>query len=388
MRIALDYTAGISQKAGVGYYVRNLVDAMLRQDIRNKYLLLSCKNPTGEYSFPATNNVQTRTISIPDRYWFRWRLPFYSWYFSGTIDIYHGLNFALPALKGKQCKIVTIYDLSYLEYAQFASPKTVAYLSKVVPVALSEADVIVTLTQETARMLNKCYQTPLAKIAVVPGAAGEHFQRVVDPIQLEETRRKFDIEQPFILSVGTLEPRKNHIGLIKALYKAQDTHGKITLAIAGGEGWLYEETRNMVSKLHLEQQVRFLGRVNDRDLLALYSLADVFAYPSFCEGFGIPLLEAMASGTPVLTSNVSCIPEVVGDAALLVNPHDVDAIAEAIVRIMSDASLREHLRQKGYARVQNYTWARAGRMMLSIYHGLYTGKINSSVGNVLAASNC
>src|SRR5260370_21247211 len=150
MRIAIDYTAGISQGAGIGYYVRNLVDATLRQDHRNEYLLLSCARSTAERPFPRASNVQARTIFLPDRYWFRWRLPFYSRYLSGPIDIYHGLNFALPALKQTRGKIVTIYDLSYLEYGQYAPPQTRALLSKVVPAAAAEADVVITLTQETA----------------------------------------------------------------------------------------------------------------------------------------------------------------------------------------------------------------------------------------------
>jgi glycosyltransferase involved in cell wall biosynthesis len=146
------------------------------------------------------------------------------------------------------------------------------------------------------------------------------------------------------------------------------------LAIAGGEGWLYEETRNLVAELQLERKVRFLGRVSELELITLYSMADVFAFPSFFEGFGIPPLEAMACGAPVITSNTSSLPEVVGDAALQVDPHDMDALSNAIQRLLDDEGLREDLRQKGYEQIKHYTWAASARKMLTIYQKLYNGE--------------
>ena len=148
------------------------------------------------------------------------------------------------------------------------------------------------------------------------------------------------------------------------------------LALAGGKGWLYEETRQVVSELKLENKVRFLGRVSDLELITLYSLADVFAFPSFSEGFGIPPLEAMACGAPVITSNTSSLPEVAGDAALLVDPHDVKGLGHAITRLLEDEQLREELRQKGYQRARQYTWRASASKMLSVYQKLYAGTTN------------
>lgn len=145
------------------------------------------------------------------------------------------------------------------------------------------------------------------------------------------------------------------------------------LAIAGGKGWMYEETQHLVAELKLENKVRFLGRVSESELITLYSLADIFAFPSFFEGFGIPPLEAMACGAPVITSNTSSLPEVAGDATLLVDPHDIHAIAQAITQLMENEALREDLRQKGYARAQHYTWSQAASKMLSVYQQLYQG---------------
>src|SRR5205807_224829 len=176
-----------------------------------------------------------------------------------------------------------------------------------------------------------------------------------------------------IFSVGTLETRKNHLGPLKAFYEAQKSNNSTMLAIAGGKGWMYEETQRLVEELKLEDKVRFLGRVSENELITLYSLADIFAFPSFFEGFGIPPLEAMACGAPVITSNTSSLPVVVGDAALLVDPHDIDAIAQAITEIMENEPLREDLRQKGYAQAQRYTWSQAASKMLSVYQQLYQG---------------
>ena len=154
------------------------------------------------------------------------------------------------------------------------------------------------------------------------------------------------------------------------------------LALAGGPGWLYDETRQLVADLKLEKKVRFLGKVSDLELILLYSLADVFAFPSFSEGFGIPPLEAMACGVPVITSNTSSLPEVVGDAALLVDPHDSSALAAAIKRLLGNEALRQELRQKGYERARLYSWTASAQKMLAVYEKLYNGVTNLS-GEVL-----
>lgn len=383
MRIAIDYTPAIRQKAGIGHYVRSLVDAMLALDSTNSYALLASGRPTRTQAFPIADNVQARSIFIPDRYlnilWYRWRLPLYANYFSGQVDLYHGLDFALPPLNGKLRKVVTVHDLSFLEHPEYAVPSLAAYLNKVVPEAVAAADAVVAVSQETRRTLIQHLKTPPEKITIIPNGVGPHFRRITDPIILAATRHKFGLQHPLILGVGTLEPRKNHLGLIKAFSQAQKKKkGPAMLALAGGKGWLYEETQQLVTDLHLEKKVRFLGRVSDLELITLYSMADVFAFPSFSEGFGIPPLEAMACGVPVITSNTSSLPEVVGDAALLIDPYDISALAHAITCLLENEPLREELRQKGYQRAQHYTWSAAAHKMLSVYQKLYEGASNFS----------
>ncbi len=381
MRIAIDYTAAIRQKAGIGNYVRRLVDALLAQDTVNSYTLLTSGRPTRERPFPQADNVRGRSIYIPDRYlniiWYRWRLPLYTTYFSGQVDIYHGPDFALPPTGKTLRKVVTVHDLAFLEHPEYAVPSLAATLGKVVPEAVAAADVVCTVSQEVSRTLIKHFHTPREKLTVIPNGVSPYFRRITDPILLQSTHHKFGLKHPFVLGVGTLEPRKNHIGLIKAFYQAQKKkNGPAMLALAGGKGWLYEETMQLVEELKLTKKVRFLGRVTDLELVTLYSMADVFAFPSFAEGFGVPPLEAMACGVPVITSNTSSLPEVVGNAGLLVDPHNTGELSTAIMRILGDKQLQEDLRQKGYERVKHFTWQEAARKMLTVYQKLFEGVTN------------
>lgn len=381
MRIAIDYTAAIRQGAGIGTYVRNLTAAMLTQDTVNHYTLLTSGRPTPKHPFPVAANVQGRSILIPDRYlnilWYRWRVPVPASIFSGSVDIYHGPDFVLPPLSKKVRKVVTVHDLAFLEHPEYAVPSLAAYLKQVVPRAVEEADVVATVSHEVSRTLMKHFQAPREKLTVIPNGVNPYFRRITDPIILNATRYKFGLKQPFVFTVGTMQPRKNHIGLIKAFYEArQQKKGPALLAIAGEEGWLYEETRKTVADLKLENKVRFLGRVSDLELISLYSMAEIFAFPSFFEGFGIPPLEAMACGAPVITSNTSSLPEVVGDAALLVDPANVSEMAQALVRLSEDEALRQELQRKGYERAKEYSWEKSASKQLNIYQRLYQGETN------------
>lgn len=383
MRIAIDYTAAIRQEAGIGSYVRNLVKALLSQDTSNEYTLLASGRPTRQRPFPKAPNARGHSIPIPDRYlnvlWYRWRVPLSATLFSGAITIYHGPDFVLPPLSKKVRTVVTIHDLAFLEHPEYAVPTLATHLQQAVPHALAAADVVTTVSAEVQRSILAHFPVSPSKLTVIPNGVSANFRRITDPVLLGATRHKFGLKHPLVLGVGTLEPRKNHIGLIKAFHQAQQQkHGPAMLAIAGGHGWLYEETQRVVATLKLEKKVRFLGHVSEFELISLYSMADVFAFPSFSEGFGIPPLEAMACGAPVITSNCSSLPEVVGNAALLVDPQNSSELANAILRVLEDVPLRERLQQQGYQRAQQFSWSAAARKMLLTYQKLSSGADNFS----------
>jgi glycosyltransferase involved in cell wall biosynthesis len=384
MRIAIDYITATQKGSGIGNYVRSLVDALLALDSKNKYTLLMSRYPTRGYPLPQAENVRGQRIFIPDQYlnfhWYRWRLPFYATFFTGHIDIYHGPDFVLPPMDSKVRKVVTVHDLAFIEHPEYVIPQLATFPNKVVPEAVASADVIAAVSQTVSQTLIEHFHIPRERITIIPGGIRPYFRRITDPVLLAATRHKFGLKHPLVLGVGSLEPRKNHLGLIKAFHKAQSVAGNTSrpamLALAGGPGRLYDETLQLIAKLKLENKVRILGYVTDLELITLYNMADVFVFPSFYAGLGMPLVEAMACGTPVITSNTSSLMEITGDAALLIDPHNSDQITRAILRVLENEQLQEELQQKGYAQAKHFTWPKAASKILSAYQKLGDGATN------------
>ena len=244
-------------------------------------------------------------------------------------------------------------------------PGMSAYLNKWVPLSVRRADHVITISEATRQDLIDLYHTPPEKItALYPGVAAE-FQPITDPARLAQVRQTYGLgERPFVLSVSTIQPRKNYGRLVQAFAQIDPP---FTLVIAGSKGWHYDEIFAEVSRLGLAGRVIFPGFVAEADLPALYSAASLFAYPSLYEGFGLPLLEAMACGTPVVASNRSSLPETVGQAGLLVDPYNVEALAAAMQQILADPSLRQHLIQAGQAQAQKFTWSDMGEKLVALY---------------------
>jgi glycosyltransferase involved in cell wall biosynthesis len=210
-----------------------------------------------------------------------------------------------------------------------------------------------------------------SRVEVVYPAVSADFRPIDDQAKLESVRARYNLRYPFILNQNVIEPRKNLPRLIQAYARLRkDLDIPHRLVIGGGLGWMYEPVFQAVEEYSLGEEVVFLGYVPDADLPALYHLADVFVYPTIYEGFGIPALEAMACGTPVVTSNSSSLPEAVGDAGLKVRPTDVDGIAEAIAQILTNATLREDLRRRGLERARLFTWQASAEKILAIYRRL------------------
>jgi glycosyltransferase involved in cell wall biosynthesis len=234
---------------------------------------------------------------------------------------------------------------------------------------VARADHILADSAATRDDLIELYQAPPEKVSVLYCGIDAAFRPVRDLQIQAAVRARYGLgSAPFIVAVSTLQPRKNYVRLIQAFARLS-TQG-VNLVIAGGKGWLFETIFAEVERLRLQERVIFPGFVADDDLPALYSAARLLAYPSLYEGFGLPMLEAMACGTPVVASTASCLPEVAGDAARLVSPTDVEALAMALDEVLTDEALRADLIAKGHARAGQFTWDQAARQLLGIYREL------------------
>ncbi|MGH2514511.1 MAG: glycosyltransferase family 4 protein, partial [Ktedonobacterales bacterium] len=318
MRITIDYTPAITQRAGIGRYTRNLVDTLARVDDTDRFTLFSVERPTADRGFPSAPNMTPRVVPAGNRnmtiFWQRLRAPVPVELLAGRADVFHGPDFILPPLLGTPA-VVTVHDLAFLTHPECALPSLVRYLSAAVPRALRRASAVISDSQTTANDLHTLLGVPREKITVIYLGVDPLFTPQADPNAVAALRQKYGFLAPTVLAVGTIEPRKNYERLIAAFAQArQHADGPRMLVIAGRPGWLYEGVFAAVDTLGLRECVRFLDYIPDAELTTLYHAADVLAMPSIYEGFGIPVLEAMASGTPVVCSDGGPLPEVAGDA--------------------------------------------------------------------------
>ncbi len=316
-------------------------------------------------------NFHRRQTPISERTLTRlWRvgLPLPVDWLAGASDVFYSPDYILPPLRRGRA-IVTVHDLSFLTVPETADAGLRSYLTQAVPRSVARADHVLADSEHTKHDLVRLLRTPADKISVLYSGVAPQFRRVEDGAQLTEVRARYGLAQPYILGLGTIEPRKNLVRLIEAFARLAP-EGEHVLALVGGQGWLYGPIFDRVRALGLEQRVRFLGFVPDTDLPALYSAAEAFAFPSLYEGFGLPPLEALACGAPTVVSNVSSLPEVVGDAALQVEPTDVDALASALSCLLRDEPLRARLRAAGPVQASRFTWAAAAAQLREILYRL------------------
>jgi glycosyltransferase involved in cell wall biosynthesis len=376
IHIGLDYTAAVHQSAGIGRYTREIVKALAILAAPSSFTphyRLFVADAGRHFTPPVPGpNFAWCTTGLTERWlarlWYRLRLPLPIETWTGPLDLFHATDFVLPPVKTGVCTLVTIHDLSFVREPDTVMPGMSGHLNRWVPYSVRRASHVIAVSEATRQDLIELYQTPPEKISVLHHGVGSEFRRVEEPEQLAAVRQKYKLgEQPFILSVGTIQPRKNYQRLIQAFAQI---HSKVLLVIAGGQGWRQEEIFNEVQKLGLENRIHFIGFVAETDLPALYSAAELFIYPSLYEGFGLPVLEAMACGTPVIASNQSSLPEVVGPAGLLVNPRDVTELAAAMSQLLEDLTLRRRLSQAGQIQAARFTWPTVATRLISLYEKL------------------
>jgi glycosyltransferase involved in cell wall biosynthesis len=367
--VGLDYTAAAHQTAGIGRYTRELVQALAATSTDYKYRLFVADANNATYPALPGPNFTFYSTRLTERWlarlWYRLRLPLWVESWTGPLDLFHAPDFVLPPVRPGTRTIVTIHDLSFLREPETVMPGMMAHLNQWVPLSVKRADHVVTVSAATRQDLIELYQTPPEKISVLYHGVTPDFKPVKNVEKLTAVRQKYGLgDCPFILSVGTLQPRKNYRRLIQALAKLDPVP---LLVIVGSKGWNYEDVFSEVTRQGLTGRVHFPGFVADADLPTLYSAASLFVYPSLYEGFGLPVLEAMACGTPVVASNRSALPEVVGEAGLLVDAKDVAALAAAVSRLLGDATLSQQLAQAGQAQAAHFTWPKMALELVNLY---------------------
>jgi glycosyltransferase involved in cell wall biosynthesis len=371
VRIGIDYTAAINQTGGVGRFVRHLVHALTEIDHQNQYVLVhAAPNPGRAADLPVAPNVTTRQLRFQERVlatlWHRLRIPFPVDLATGPVDIFHAPDFVLPPVR-HGITIMTVHDLAFLIHPECAHERLRVFLERAVPASVQRADYIIADSESTRNDLICLLDASPDRVFVVPGGVDPAFAPATEG-EVAEVRRTYRLDRPYLLTVGVIEPRKNLPRLIEAYTRFRVRTGlPHQLVIAGGRGWLSDETFRQAEGCSFPGDVRFTGHVPDPDLVALYSGAEAFAYPSLYEGFGLPVLEAMACATAVVCSNVSSLPEFATDAAILVQPTDPDAIADALETVCCDAQVRHELSRRGRERAQSYSWGRSAQRLLEIY---------------------
>jgi glycosyltransferase involved in cell wall biosynthesis len=353
-RIALD--ARKLRDFGIGTYIRNILVELHRTDGDTAYVVL-CRSRDLEFVqglVPRFRVVaeNAEPYSLGEQIRIPLRLA------RERVSLVHEPHYVLPPLT--RCRsVVTIHDCIHLMFPQYLRSRLGhVYARGSMWSATRQAERILTVSEASKRDILRFFNIPPDKVRVIYNAIDERFLTPPDEATTERVRQRYQLDHPFVLYVGNIKPHKNLERLIEAFGRARlDGPPGLKLVVIGDEVSKYPTLRQMVHRHKLDKHVRFLGFQPQETLASFYCLAGAFVFPSLYEGFGLPPLEAMACGTPVITSNVSSLPEVAGDAALLVDPYDVDALAHAMVRVFADPSLRQTLTTRGFARARQFSWA-------------------------------
>lgn len=375
MHICLDVSPTAQQHAGLGRYAAEIARALAQYKSRLGLTLFY--NRHGQAQLPDyLSHLPQRTVKLGNKPWrmlvllsqmARWPMD----KTFGAVDIFHATNHLLAHF-GQARTVYTLHDLVFLHYPAYHLPYNRWYLTLAMPRYLRAADVIITPSECSRQDALRFYGLPESKIKVIPEAPAPYFKPATDQASLERVRQQYGLPEKFILHVGTIEPRKNLNRLLEVFKALLADCPELRLVLIGKKGWLYEPFFRQLQLLGLEERVIRPGFVAEADLPACYQLAAVFAYPSLYEGFGLPPLEAMACGAPVVSSNRSSLPEVVGQAGLLVDPTDTAALTAALRRVLTDPSLGADLSQRALLQAQRFSWRKVVDELETVYQSLRT----------------
>lgn len=367
MRIGLDGVPLAHQKTGVGHYTFELAQALASLAPADEFEIVSPAPFADMETEPLAANLRLVNLGIPGwkrRGWWSITLPRYC--SQAGFSLFHGTNFDLPYWT-KCPTVLTIHDLSLLLFSDTHEKRLVRRARVKLPLIARKAKAIITPSETVKNEVCEHLGIAADKVFAIPEAARGSFYRA-SPAETAAVRERLGVESDFILFVGTVEPRKNVLNLVRAFEElAQGDSLRVQLVIAGERGWLLNDLNTCLASSPIKERVLFTGHLSDDELRALYSSCKLFVYPSLYEGFGLPLLEAMACGAPVITSNVPSIVETVGDVARLVSPNDVHDIAQGIKRLIENAEERERRSTAGIQHAQKFSWQRAATATLEVY---------------------
>ena len=368
MHVAIDLLPLTGGNAGLERYARQLVHAVATRGSEHKYTLLM-NQQTPDSLHPEVSNVSIRRLSPPRTAPFVWnQLYLPTQLLTGEFDLVHSPVSPPVFVTPRTPYVVTVHDLTFEFYPETMTWFARSYWSLCTRHGLGNADTIITVSESTKRDFVAEYGVSTERVTAVPLAIGEGLNRSVTDDERRAVLAQYAVQEPYLLYVGTIEPRKNLKRLIKAFDRARTETGcDHQLVIVGKKGWLFDDVFAVVRDRGLEDEIVFTGFVPDDHLPAFYDAADGFVFPSLYEGFGLPPLEAMAYGAPVVVSNSSSLPEVVGDAGLLVDPESVDSIADGIAQLVTDPELRAELGARGVRRAQTFSLDRLADRTLGVY---------------------
>ncbi len=371
MRIGLDGFPLLTPLTGVGHYTFELARALALLAPSDEFELVAPSafpSPiTEEIRLNGPDNlraVDAEANSIRRRRWWAVGLPLYLR--KASLDLFHGTNYEVP-LWSKRRSVLTIHDLSILLHADTHKSDLARRARRRLPVMARSASMIITAAECMKREICEHLNIKADRVAVTPYAPRSGFQ-AVPAEQANETKQRLGIEDEFILFVGTVEPRKNLLTLVRTFEQIlRQTSHRPQLVVVGAKGWLMDELLAFIKQSPVSDRLLLTGYLDDDDLRALYSSCRVFVYPSIYEGFGLPPLEAMACGAPVIASDIPIFQETLADAAPLVNPNDVEAIAASIVGMLADEDRRREFSRRGLEQVAKFSWEQTAQMTMEVY---------------------
>ncbi len=370
--IYVDISAGVHSRAGLGRYTVDLARALLEAQ-PERFGLFYNRGKDGRFPPSLPRNVIQRSVQWSYKPWrmaillaHLSRIPFNR--LVPDAELFHSTEHLLMPLRSVPT-VLTVHDLIYKLFPEYHKKLNYWYLNLAMPLYCRRADAIIAVSQASKRDIVKYYGVDPAKIHVVYEAAAPHFQPP-PPARIDHVRQTYDLPEQFLIHLSTIEPRKNLSRLLDALQALRRLFPKLNLILAGGKGWLYDDFFAKIEAMGLSDVVRPLGWVPDEDLPAVLAAADLAVQPSLYEGFGLPILEHMASGQAVAASQASSHPEVGGEAAAYFDPEDVDEITAVIRRLLTDKDEYEHRCQLGLQQAAQFSWQRAAQETIAVYDKL------------------